>query len=272
MSKQTLFRVAKNKDNPYVMLNKSFLEHPTLSYRAKGILAYILSKPDHWRLAVSDLVKHGKEGRDAIYSTLKELIQHGFMQHLCYRKNGKITHYEYIVYEKPLKTPIERTTYTSTTPTQQDNSISPLPGNPETGSPEAGGILAPPLHSDIPESVETLDRADKMPLPGNPDPGSPTLVSNDLSKELINNKTRSSRARCMIFELWQEVFQTELSEREHQALLKVSSHTNVVKNLCLIQEHHNVPAILSPFAFVMSCVMDDGYKVPKQVTPPLSSL
>src|SRR4051812_26864452 len=46
-------------------------------------------------------MKHGKEGRDAIYAGLKELIKHGFIQHICYRKNGKVSHYEYIIYEQP---------------------------------------------------------------------------------------------------------------------------------------------------------------------------
>lgn len=268
MSKQTVFRVAKNKDNPYVMLNKSFLEHPELSYRAKGILSYILSKPDHWRLAVSDLIKHGKEGRDAIYSTLKELIRHGFMQHICHRKNGKITHYEYIVYEKPLKTPIERVTYTSPSHGAQQKIASLLPGNPETASPDAEETLSLPLHPDIPESATPLDITESTLLPGNLNPEIPTPVINDLNKELINNKTSSVRAHDTISELWQEVFKTTLSAREHQALLRICSRPTLVKNICLIQEHHNVASILSPYAFVLSCVTGDGYKVPKQMTQP----
>jgi hypothetical protein len=265
MSKQTVFRVAKNRDNPYVMLNKKFLEHPQLSYRAKGILSYILSKPDHWNLNVSDLVNHGKEGRDAIYSAVKELVQHGFMQHICYREHGKISHYEYIVYEQPLETPIERITYTSVQKKEAGTDHLYSAENPETDSWEEEEVPLLSVHPDFPETAAPLDASGVTVPPGNPDPENPTQVSNDFSKELIN-KTRSSRARCTIFDLWQETFQAELNEREYEALLKVCSRTTLAKNLCLIQEHHHVPSILSPFSFVMSCVAGGGYNVPVKGT------
>ena len=36
---KTIIRVAKNKDNPYVMMNKAGLNDSRLSFKAKGILA-----------------------------------------------------------------------------------------------------------------------------------------------------------------------------------------------------------------------------------------
>ena len=44
-----------------------------LSWRAKGILSYMLSRPDNWKINKTDLYKRGKEGRDAMQAALNEL-------------------------------------------------------------------------------------------------------------------------------------------------------------------------------------------------------
>ena len=63
MADKTVVRVHKNKDNPYVMLNKQFLSDCRLSWRSKGLLAYLLSKPDDWQIMIVDLVKQSKGGK-----------------------------------------------------------------------------------------------------------------------------------------------------------------------------------------------------------------
>lgn len=40
------YRINKDKDNPYVMMNKGFIQNPYLSMQAKGLLAYFLSLPN----------------------------------------------------------------------------------------------------------------------------------------------------------------------------------------------------------------------------------
>jgi hypothetical protein len=94
-----IIRVQKDKSNPYVMMNKGFLNDERLSFKAKGILAYLLSKPDNWQVRVSDLVKHSPEGRTAIYSGLNELKEFGYLERYPVRIDGKIHHWESVVYE-----------------------------------------------------------------------------------------------------------------------------------------------------------------------------
>jgi hypothetical protein len=53
-----VFRIQKDKENPYVILNKQFLHEPILTAKAKGILAYLLSLPDDWKIYESELIKH----------------------------------------------------------------------------------------------------------------------------------------------------------------------------------------------------------------------
>ncbi len=96
-----ILRVQKDKNNPYVMMNKTFLEDPRLSFKAKGILAYVLSKPDNWQVRVSDLVKRSDDGETAVYSGLNELKQYGYLRKYPVRIDGKIHHWESVVYEIP---------------------------------------------------------------------------------------------------------------------------------------------------------------------------
>ncbi len=80
MSK-TIFRVKKNPDNPYVMIDKRPIENRELSWKAKGILAYLLSRPDDWEIWILDLVNRSTDGESAVRAGLRELRKAG---HLVY--------------------------------------------------------------------------------------------------------------------------------------------------------------------------------------------
>jgi hypothetical protein len=53
----TIFRTVKNKDNPYVMIDRRPLDNPALSFKAKGILTYLMSRPNGWEVCIIDLAK-----------------------------------------------------------------------------------------------------------------------------------------------------------------------------------------------------------------------
>lgn len=258
--KQTIFRMPKNQDHPYVRVDKQFIEVPGLSFRAKGVLLYILSKPDHWKVSVKDIVAHSKDGRDAVYTSLNELTEHGYIQRICHREKGKITGYEYIVTEQAGR--CKQATYTvsgSSEVDTQDHTESQ-----ETAFTEEGEAEEPPSLPANPEPVQYQALYQDCALPAEPHPGNRAVVSNDFSNKLKKNKTCSSSARDTIFILWEEIFSTELRQQEFDALLKVCSRTTLVRNLCRIEEHHCVASILAPFPFVMKCITSGGYKVPKK--------
>jgi len=97
-----IIRVIKDSDNPYVMLNKTALNDNNLSFKAKGIFAYLMSKPDDWRCQVTDLQNNSVDGRDAIRSGLRELREHGYLiKRAISDEFGKITEWEEILYETP---------------------------------------------------------------------------------------------------------------------------------------------------------------------------
>lgn len=97
-----IYRVNKDPNNPYVMLNKNYISDDRLSWRAKGILTYLLSKPDDWQVYRSDIINHAKDGRDSVTAGLKELLECGYIVRNQTRDDaGKISGYDYDVFEVP---------------------------------------------------------------------------------------------------------------------------------------------------------------------------
>jgi len=95
-----IFRVIKDAKNPYVMINKEFLNDNELSLKAKGLLTYLLSLPDDWKIYESELIKHHKDGTSAIKSAIKELLDNNYISRKRLRNDkGQLAYYEYEVYE-----------------------------------------------------------------------------------------------------------------------------------------------------------------------------
>jgi predicted transcriptional regulator len=97
------YRINKDKDNPYLMINKRCLDDAALSLKAKGMLTYLLSLPDDWQIYEDEIVRHHKDGKDSVKSAIKELIVAGYIVRERARDDlGRLRHYDYQVYEQPL--------------------------------------------------------------------------------------------------------------------------------------------------------------------------
>jgi DnaD/phage-associated family protein len=100
---QTVFRVIHDPDNPYVMIDKRPLEKPYMSWKAKGMLSYLLSRPNDWTVRLGDLVKRSTDKLHATRQALRELILVGHVRQVEYRyKSGKYAGTVYEVHELPL--------------------------------------------------------------------------------------------------------------------------------------------------------------------------
>ncbi len=73
----SIIRSEKNTD--YSMMSNTALRDVTLSAKAKGIYAYLMSLPDDWILRKSELGKHFADGRGSIHSGFEELIAAGYI-------------------------------------------------------------------------------------------------------------------------------------------------------------------------------------------------
>jgi len=99
----SIFKVVKNKQNPYVQIDRKTLGDKRLSWKARGILSYILSLPSNWKLYMSELKTHAPDGESSLKSGIKELIKYGYMKCNVLRDGkNRISRWEYLVYEKPL--------------------------------------------------------------------------------------------------------------------------------------------------------------------------
>lgn len=97
----TIIRAAKGRDNPYFMMLRETSQRIDLSYEAAGMLTYLLSKPDDWKIVPATLKRKGC-GRDKVYRILGELREAGYL-HLSDQRqsDGTFTAGEYLLYEQP---------------------------------------------------------------------------------------------------------------------------------------------------------------------------
>jgi len=58
---------------------KSIPENTALSWKAKGILSYLLSRPPNWEMSTTDLARRSSDGMDAVRSGIAELELAGYI-------------------------------------------------------------------------------------------------------------------------------------------------------------------------------------------------
>ncbi len=97
---QTIIRAPRR--NRFVILDQQAVEDTRLSWAARGLLAYLLSRPDDWRVLINDLRKRGDLQRDGVYKLLRELRDTGYVRFQRARDaQGRIRGGTYLVQEIP---------------------------------------------------------------------------------------------------------------------------------------------------------------------------
>ena len=94
----TTFRINKNKN--YTAISNYHLRDKELSLKAKGLLSLMLSLPTNWDYSVRGLAEICKENKDTINGILNELEQNNYLIRKRIYVNGKISEWEYNIYEK----------------------------------------------------------------------------------------------------------------------------------------------------------------------------
>lgn len=64
----------------FTVIANAVLRDDHLSYRARGVLVYLLSQPPDWEVAAARLQSVATEGRDAIRAALRELTNAGYIR------------------------------------------------------------------------------------------------------------------------------------------------------------------------------------------------
>lgn len=100
----TIRRIERQTDN-FTIIQNSLINEFSLSFKARGILFYILSKPKDWVVYVSDLSQGDKDKEKSVRAGINELIEARYMQRIkVYDYDTKrILRWETLVSEIPFE-------------------------------------------------------------------------------------------------------------------------------------------------------------------------
>lgn len=93
----SVIRTIKNEN--YTTMCNTHLRDKNLSLKAKGLLSMMLSLPDKWHYSVKGLEGICKESKNTINSVLNELEDNKYLVRRRRYCNGKISEWEYIIFE-----------------------------------------------------------------------------------------------------------------------------------------------------------------------------
>ncbi len=161
----TIIRGTHDKDNPYFLFRRDTAQDRSLSWEARGVLAYLLSKPDDWKVQVPDLQQLC--GREKVKSILRELVDKGYLTRKQVQNedgSGQFSGSVYLVYETPVEKPSNL----------YGEPNSPKPENPSPKKPSSG---EPPLTNNRIQKTESTNPAKPGRINPNLRSGSKSSVS-----------------------------------------------------------------------------------------------
>lgn len=95
-------RIIRKKNDNYTIISNVILRDKRITLKSKGLMALVMSLPPNWDFTVRGLIAILREGRDAIYASIKELRQYGYCDVVvCRDDNGKLAGNDYVFYEEP---------------------------------------------------------------------------------------------------------------------------------------------------------------------------
>ena len=130
----------------YTVLPNQILRTREMSYKARYLLAQMLSMSEAWQYTVAGMAKVCGMGRDAVRTAMVELETLGYLVRSQSRANGRFSHNVYIIREVPVEAeaaPEEAA--------EEDNC--PMPATPTAPSTVQESFSAPLADSPLPVST-----------------------------------------------------------------------------------------------------------------------
>ena len=90
----------KQQRTTYTVIDNEAVRNTDLSWRATGLLVYLLSLPDDWSVNVTDLSRRKTDGKTATRSTMQELEDAGYLT-IEIEFDGTLRRHIWIVSEEP---------------------------------------------------------------------------------------------------------------------------------------------------------------------------
>lgn len=98
----------KKDELPYAQITNDILNSKEISLKAKGLYAYMYSKPNQWNFTIKSMASQLKDGSDSIKSALQELKSFGWISYSKHQ-NGTGTYHIHI--EPKVENPNEENPY-----------------------------------------------------------------------------------------------------------------------------------------------------------------
>ena len=113
-----MIRRTPRPETNWTVIRNEVINDDRLSFKATGVLVYILSKPDHWQTSTAHLATVKREGLDAIRTAMTELERAGYVKRRRYQDTLGRWKYDIDVYDNPVQKPVQ--TVDRCTPPQRD--------------------------------------------------------------------------------------------------------------------------------------------------------
>lgn len=133
--------VTRQRTENFAIVPNAIAEDDRLSFEARGLLVYLLAKPNNWKVRVTDIQNAGGIGRDKTYRLLKELRDVGYIVLDIRRGPGaRIEEQNYIVYDCaiPGQLPLPEKPEQASPFPEKPEMGKPLPAFPDREKPDAG--------------------------------------------------------------------------------------------------------------------------------------
>lgn len=102
-----IVRSARSREN-FTIINNDVIRDHRLSWKARGLLIYVLSQPDHWRTSSAHLASISPEGIHAVRSGLKELQTLGYLRRARVQNPSGTWRHDVIIYDRPVDNPEDK--------------------------------------------------------------------------------------------------------------------------------------------------------------------
>lgn len=85
----------------FLVVTNAIFEDENLSWEARGLLGYLLSKPDNWQVRYFDLLRRGPAGQYKIRRMLRELEAAGHLRRRRMRHSDRTFSWTITIFESP---------------------------------------------------------------------------------------------------------------------------------------------------------------------------
>lgn len=79
-AKPGIFRGKLHFESQFTQIHNTWIRDPNLSYKAKGLLTYLLSHEVGYTITIGQIIRESGDGKQSVRSALEELIKAGYLE------------------------------------------------------------------------------------------------------------------------------------------------------------------------------------------------